>query len=65
MAGSNNEGQGVNILTIPLKLTMPDAESAVERYAKGEITAEELYAAILDAEIIVESAAQSEKENTV
>jgi hypothetical protein len=44
--------RGINVLTNSQPVIVDGAEEAVERYNKGEITAEELYDLILDAEVV-------------
>jgi hypothetical protein len=43
---------GVNILTNSQPVIVDGAEEAIERYNKGEITAEELYDIILEAPVV-------------
>ncbi len=44
--------RGVNILTNAQPVIVDGAEEAIERYNKGEITAQELYDLILDAQVV-------------
>jgi hypothetical protein len=53
--------RGVNILTNSQPVIVDGAEEAIEQFDKGEISAEELYERILNAEVVfVDRSAQSE-----
>jgi hypothetical protein len=43
---------GVNILTNTQPVIVDGAEEAIERYNRGEITSEELYEIILNADVV-------------
>lgn len=44
--------RGVNILTTSQSVIVDGAEEAIERWNKGEITAQELYDIILEADVV-------------
>jgi hypothetical protein len=44
--------KGVNILTLGQNVIVEGAEEAIERYEKGEITADELRDIILDLDVV-------------
>ncbi len=44
--------KGVNILTLRQNVIVDGAEEAIERYEKGEITADELRDIILDLDVV-------------
>jgi DNA-binding transcriptional regulator YdaS (Cro superfamily) len=44
--------KGVNILTLRQNVIIDGAEEAIERYEKGEITADELRDIILDLDVV-------------
>lgn len=44
--------KGVNILTLGQNVIVDGAEEAIERYEKGEITADELRNIILDLDVV-------------
>jgi hypothetical protein len=44
--------RGVNILTTSQSVIVDGAEEAIERWNKGEITAQELYDIILKADVV-------------
>ena len=44
--------KGVNILTLKQNVIIDGAEEAIERYEKGEITADELRDIILDLDVV-------------
>lgn len=44
--------RGVNILTLGQNVIVDGAEEAIERYEKGEISAEELREIILDLDVV-------------
>lgn len=44
--------RGVNVLTNSPPVIVDGAEEAVEKYNKGEISAQELYDLILDAQVV-------------
>jgi hypothetical protein len=44
--------KGINILTLGQNVIVDGAEEAIERYEKGEITADELRDIILDLDVV-------------
>lgn len=44
--------KGINVLTIGQNVIVDGAEEAIERYEKGEITADELRDIILDLDVV-------------
>jgi hypothetical protein len=53
--------RGVNILTNSQPVIVDGAEEAIEKFDRGEISAEELYDLILNADVVfVDRSAQSE-----
>jgi DNA-binding transcriptional regulator YdaS (Cro superfamily) len=44
--------KGINILTLGQNVIVDGAEEAIERYEKGEITADELRNIILDLDVV-------------
>lgn len=53
--------RGVNVLTNSQPVMVDGAEEAIEQFDKGEISAEELYERILNAEVVfVDRSVQSE-----
>lgn len=50
--GTGEMERGVNILTNSQPVIVDGAEEAIERFNKGEITAQELYEIILDAQVV-------------
>jgi predicted sulfurtransferase len=50
--GSEEMERGVNIVTNSQPVIVDGADEAIERYNKGEISAQELYDLILDADVV-------------
>jgi hypothetical protein len=44
--------RGINILTKSQPVIVDGADEAIDRFNKGEITAQELYSIILDAQVV-------------
>ena len=61
----NTSQNGVNILTNSQPLIVDGADKLIEDYNKGKLTADELYAKILDAEVVyVDRSASSQFKDT-
>ena len=61
----NTEQTGINILTNSQPLIVDGADKFIEDYNNGKMTAEELYAKILDAEVVyIDRSASSQFKDT-
>jgi hypothetical protein len=61
----NTEQTGINILTNSQPLTVDGADKLIEDYNNGKMTANELYAKILDAEVVyIDRSASSQFKDT-
>lgn len=61
----NTEQTGINILTNSQPLIVDGANKFIEDYNNGKMTAEELYAKILDAEVVyIDRSASSQFKDT-
>jgi hypothetical protein len=50
--GSAEMERGVNVVTNSQPVIVDGADEAIEKYNRGEITAQELYSIILDADVV-------------
>jgi hypothetical protein len=61
----NTPGSGINILTNSQAVIVDGAEEFIKDYHEGRLTADELYAKILDAEVVyVDRSASSQFKDT-
>ena len=61
----NTEQPGINILTNSLPFIVDGADKLIEDYNNGKMTASELYAKILDAEVVyIDRSASSQFKDT-
>lgn len=61
----NAQQKGINILTNSSPLVVDGADKLIEDYNEGKLSAEELYAKILDAEVVyVDRSASSQFKDT-
>jgi len=61
----NTEQTGINILTNLQSITVDGADKLIEDYNDGKMTASELYAKILDAEVVyIDRSASSQFKDT-
>lgn len=61
----NSPQRGINILTNSSPLIVDGADKLIEDYNNGKLTADELYAKILDAEVVyVDRSASSQFKDT-